>query len=157
MKKRVILGVILIIIAIGGTIAMNTAGIFKGTPYKSDNYGNQIKSFSVTFYNNTYTSKKEYEPTDYNSNPEPDVECGYYIKNGNSVEFLKNYNWNGKYKITPYQLVIGNIKYVNRVAICVQILFVAMGILGAILLIKSRKSKRLNLDENGEKNGTTKI
>lgn len=140
MKKRVIIGVLLIVLAIGGTIAMNVAGISKGMSYKCDYHTNRINNSSILFYDNTYTYKTEYEPNNYDSNPTPDIETGYYIKTGNEIEFLNNQNLRGKYRINPYQLVIGESKFVNKAAIWCQILFVIMLILGLIFLIKPRKA-----------------
>lgn len=137
MKKRVIIGVLLIIIAIGGTIAMNTAGIFKGTPYKAIDGNEHFSYISYTFYDNTY--KKEYK---YRSdNTKTYVDNGFYsLIDG---EFRNGSGGGTRDKINAYRLISSdNIKYINKTAIWLQIGFGAVLIIGIIEIVVAGITKK---------------
>lgn len=136
MKKRVILGVILMIIAIGGTIAMNTAGIFKGTPYVTVDGTEYFSYVSYTFYENTY--KEEY--TFRNENNKISSSNDFYTKQANEIKFGTDES--GKGRISPYKLVINDTKYINKTAIWTQIGLVAVLIFGIIEIVIARISKK---------------
>lgn len=150
MKKRVILGVILIIIAIGGTIVMNTAGIFKGTPYYTDKKTAEYDSFYI-FYNNTYDMRTYINgELKYSSN-------GFYKKDGTHIEVDEGYQpvWinGGIYydsermmttqgTITAFVYRRGEDKYINQTAIWLQIGFGAVLIIGIIEIVVAGMTKK---------------
>ena len=125
MKKRVILGVILIIIAIGGTIAMNTVKITYGFAYKRGSY-------YFTFY--------------------PD---GHYVDGYKSdSHYTHSYETGdlrgdfGSGKINPYNATIDGYDYVNIGGIILQIILGTMFIVGickltiaASLRVKNEEKK----------------
>ena len=120
MKKRVILGVILIIIAIGGTIVMNTAGIFKGTPYYTDKKTAEYDSFYI-FYNNTYDMRT-------------------YINGGIYYDSERMMTTPGT--ITAFVYRRGEDKYINQTAIWLQIGFGAVLIIGIIEIVVAGMTKK---------------
>ena len=134
MKKRVILGVILIIIAIGGTIAMNTAGIFKGAPYKSTTSNSQY-----VFYGNTY----EYRW--FRNDNSLGITSGFYEKDGKNIEFMK-YGLTQIGEINAFEYKqengTGYIKYINKTAIWTQIGLVAVLMSGVIEIVIAGISKK---------------
>lgn len=136
MKKRVILGIILIIIAIGGTIAMNTAGIFKGTPYVAVDETEYFSYVSYTFYENTYKEEHIFRTENNKISSSND----FYTKQANEIKF-GTYE-SGKGRISPYKLVINDTKYINKTAIWTQIGLVVVLIFGIIEIAIARISKK---------------
>lgn len=150
MKKRVIIGVLLIIIAIGGTIAMNTAGIFKGTPYYTNKKNAEYDSFYI-FYNNTYNMRSYINgELKYSSN-------GFYKKDGTHIEVDAGYQpvWinGGIYydsermmttpgTITTFVYRQGEDKYINQTAVLVQVGFGVVLIIGIIEIVVAGMSKK---------------
>lgn len=136
MKKRVILGVILIIIAIGGTIAMNTAGIFKGAPYVAVDETEYFSYVSYTFYENTYKEEHKFR----NENNKISTSNDFYTKQANEIKF-GSYE-SGKGRISTYKLIINDIRYVNKTAIWTQIGLCAVLALGIIEIVIDEISKK---------------
>lgn len=135
MKKRVISGVIVIIIAIGGTIAMNTVGIFKGSPYKSTTSNSQY-----VFYGNTY----EYRW--FRNDNSLGITSGLYEKDGKNIEFMEfGLTQIGEINAFEYKQKndrTGYIKYINKTAIWTQIGLVVVLIFGVIEIVIARISEK---------------
>ena len=126
MKKRVIIGMLLIFLAIGGTIAMNAVGIFKGTPYVAVDETEYFSYISYTFYENTYKEEHKFR----NENNKISTSNDFYTKQANEIKFGPYES--GKGRINAYKLVINDIKYINKTAVWVQIGLGAMLIFGII-------------------------
>ena len=131
MKKKIIVGVILIFLAVGGTLAMNVVGIFRGTPYTLTSGRGQY-----IFYGNTYEySSIREDGTIY------DVANGFYERNGKKIGYMK-WGLSQKGEINTFVYVTGDNTYINKTAIAVQVSLVVMFAFGVIEILIACCSKR---------------
>lgn len=111
MKKRVIIGVLLIVLAIGSTVAMNTVKITYGFEY-----GSHYTFYPDGHYNYGYNSD------------------GYYTHSYETGDLTGGF---GTGKINPYCFKMGGREYINETGIFFQIILGIMFIVGTCIITTS--------------------